>query len=55
MLERLVHQFRVVGAEPGGFLEAPLVSALEASDAPVEPDQTKEFRAAEANLLSEIE
>ncbi len=54
LLERLVQQSRVAGADQPGLLEAPLAPAIIISDVQHESERTEEFRAAEADLLSEV-
>ena len=54
-LERPVRQSRVGSVAHGGFLELPFAAPLGSPDLQHELDRTEEFRAAEADLLSEIE
>ena len=53
--ERPVRQSRLGGVDHGGFLELPFAAPLVSPDLQHELDRTEEFRAAGADLLSEIE
>jgi hypothetical protein len=55
LLKRPVQQSRLGGVDHGGILELPFEAPFVIPDLQHELDRTEELRAAEADLLSEIE
>jgi hypothetical protein len=55
LLQRLVQQSRVSGADPGGFRDHHLGAPIVFADPQHESDRNEGFRAAGADRLSEVE